>query len=494
MLSMRGIRKRFAGIEVLHGVDFDVRAGEVHALIGHNGAGKSTLMKVLGGVYPEFEGRVEIDGSPADSRTPKEAILRGVATIYQDFALIPDLDVAHNIALGREPSRAGLIPHGRLVERSREEAERFGIRLPMHTLVRELGVAQQQMIEIVRALARDARVLVMDEPTARLAPRERDQLFDLIRRLAAEGVAIIYISHFLDEVLAIADRATILRDGEVVDSGPASGYTTSDLARFLVGDDDVREIVSTRPPIAADAPPLLEVEGLVVHGRPALRLEVRPGEVLALAGLVGSGRTSIARAIVGDLRGAGVVRLGGVPVGRSPVAAAKAGLVLVPEDRKRTGLVLTGTVRENIELTALGGRLSRWGLVAGRRVGEAVAHAIRVLGIRPPSPHRIVGSLSGGNAQKVLVGRAVAAEPRAVIFDQPTAGVDIGAKSDLHREIHELAGRGTSVILISDDLDETLELADRVAVVVGGAIVRELPARALSRADLLAAISMGADQ
>lgn len=488
VLEMRGIRKSFGGIEVLHGVDFEVGAGEIHALIGHNGAGKSTLIKVLGGVFPDFDGDVKVNGTDARATTPKDAIENGVAIIYQDFALIPDLDVAHNIALGREPSRAGmLLPHADVYRRSQAEAEKFGISLPMREPVRRLGVAQQQLIEIVRALARDAKVLVMDEPTARLAPPEREQLFQVMRSLAERGVGIVYISHFLDEVLDVSDTVTIMRDGEVVAREAASSFTTSDLARALVGEEGARESEdATRAPIG-DV--LLDIRGLSVHDRAPSDIVVRAGEIVALAGLVGSGRTSLARGIVGDLRSRGSVRLAGRPVPRNPVGAAKAGLVLIPEDRKRTGLVLTSSVTENIELTGLGRGLTRVGLVRRGAVKKAVARTIERLGVRPADPNKIVGALSGGNAQKVLIGRAIAGGVRAMIFDQPTAGVDIGAKADLHREVRALAREGSAVIVISDDIDETLDLADRLLIVVAGRVVADHRADEMDRVSLLRAIS-----
>lgn len=491
ILEMRGIRKSFSGIEVLHGVDFTVEAGEIHALIGHNGAGKSTLMKVLGGVYPEFDGTVTIDGENAAATSPKEAIAKGVAIIYQDFALVPDLDVAHNIALGREPGTAGLVAHGDLYARSQAEAERFGIRLPMRETVRNLGVAQQQLIEIVRALSRDARVLVMDEPTARLAPPEREQLFAVLRQLAARGVGMVFISHFLDEVLAVSDRVTILRDGAVVAAAASSAFTPSDLADALVGDEEPVALAAAADRVLGD--PRLAVTALSPHGALPSTFQVRAGEIVALAGLVGAGRTSFARAIVGDLKSRGEVTLDGRPVPRNPVGAARDGVVLVPEDRKKTGLVMTSTVVENVELTGLGGRFNAWGFVRRRKVSAVVRDTVARLGVRPADPHRTVDSLSGGNAQKVLVGRAIAAAAKAVIFDQPTAGVDIGAKADLHAQVRTLAVSGAAVVVISDDLDELLELADRVLIVVKGTVIADHAASELNRATLLELMSRSED-
>lgn len=493
MLTMQGIRKSFAGNEVLHGVDLTVHPGQVHALIGHNGAGKSTLMRVLGGSYPDYAGTIAIDGEARSLRTPRESLDAGIAIIYQDFALVPDLDVAHNIALGREPGARGLVAHGQLRRRSAQEAARFGIALPMATPVRHLGVAEQQLTEIVRALARDVRYLVMDEPTSRLAPAERQQLFRIIRELAAQGVGVVYISHFLDEVIEVADVVTVLRDGAVVGHRPAAECTADSLASELVGDAEraVVEHLDARPDVTT-APVRLAVHGLEVRRGQPVDLEVRAGEVVAVAGLVGSGRTSFARAVIGDRRTPGLVSVDGTIVApRNPRRAARAGLLLVSEDRKRSGLVLTSSVRANIELTALGtgAGLTRAGLIRHRAVDTLVRGLVERLAVRPPKPSMLTGSLSGGNAQKVVVARAIAADPRVVVLDQPTAGVDIGAKAELHAQVAALARAGTAVVVISDDLDEMLELADRVVVMTAGRLGQEYPAATLDRAELLSAMS-----
>jgi len=492
MLTMTAIRKSFSGNEVLHGVDLTVAPGEVHALVGHNGAGKSTLMKVLGGSYPDYRGTVEVDGTVHEMRTPSDSLAAGVAIIYQDFALVPDLDVAHNLALGREPGRPGLVAHREVRRRAAADIERFGMRLRPDALVRDLGVADQQLTEIVRALSRDVRYLVMDEPTARLAPAERAQLFSIIRRLAADGVGIVYISHFLDEVVEISDVVTVLRDGEVVARRPASECTADSLARELVGEveDEVVTAAERRRADLDDAPAVLEVEGLEVRAGRPVDLTVRAGEVVAVAGLVGSGRTALARALVGARRAPGRVVVGGVPLTRrTPRRAAAAGLLLVPEDRKRQGLVLTSSVTANIELTALGTGLSRGGLVRRRAVARLVDDLVRRFRVRPADPTMLTGSLSGGNAQKVLVARAVAANPKVLLLDQPTAGVDVGAKAELHQQVAAVAASGAGVLVISDDLDEMLDMADRIVVMTSGRLVREHAAAALDRASLLAAMS-----
>jgi ABC-type sugar transport system ATPase subunit len=500
LLQMQGIRKAFSAGPVLHGVDFTVGAGEIHALLGHNGAGKSTLMKTLGGNYADYDGQILIDGSPCALHTPRDALARGVAIIYQDFALVPDLSVAANIALGREPPGKvpGLLPHRAMRARSAREANSLNIELPMDSPVRALGVAAQQLTEIVRACSQDVRILVMDEPTARLAPAERQHLFTVMRRMAREkGVGIVYISHFLEEVGVVADRVTVLRDGRVAETGAASAYTVEDLARLLVGHGDIvldGAARQTRPAASGAGPAMLEMIDLSVSGRPGVMLTVGSGEVVGLAGLIGAGRTRLARAIVGDVASAGTVRLDGQPLDkRSPSRSARAGLVMVPEDRKASGLALAASVEANIEVTALGRSLSRAGFVRRGMRRRLVDGLIRSFHIQPPDRLKPVGTLSGGNAQKVLLARAVAAKPKAMILDQPTAGVDIGAKAELHKLIALAASEGAAVILVSDDLDELLGLSDRIVVMAGGVAGPPIPCDALDRAGLLAAISRSAE-
>jgi ABC-type sugar transport system ATPase subunit len=496
LLEMREIRKSFSAGPVLHGVDFSVRAGEIHALVGHNGAGKSTLMKTLAGNFADYGGQILIEGRACALHTPAEALAQGVAIIYQDFALVPDLSVAANIALGREPAGAfrGLMPHKALRDRSAREAAALAIDLPMDTPVRKLGVAAQQLTEIVRACSQDVRILVMDEPTARLAPAEREHLFAVMRRMCRDrGVGIIYISHFLEEVRAIADRVTIMRDGRIVETNDAAAYTVEDLAHLLVGTSDIvlsGQGEGRRSSVKPGAPVVLELADLSVAGRPGVSVTVAAGEVLGLAGLVGSGRTRLARAIVGDVVSTGRIRVDGRDLTRrSPGRAAAAGLVMVPEDRKISGLALAASIEQNMEVTALSRSLSRFGIVLRAKRRKTVDDLIRSFRIQPPDRAKPVGTLSGGNAQKVLLARAVAARPRVMILDQPTAGVDIGAKSELHKLIALAAEEGAAVILISDDLDELLGLSDRIMVMAEGVPGTPMPQASLDRAKLLAAIS-----
>ncbi len=495
LLEMRNIRKAFSGVRVLQGVDFVLKPGEIHALVGHNGAGKSTLMKTLGGNFADYEGDIRLAGRDVRLASPRDALEQGVAIIYQDFSLVPELTVADNIALGREPrgSLPGTVSHAKMRERSRREAEALGISLPMDIAVRRLGVGAQQLTEIVRACSQDVRILVMDEPTARLAPAERELLFATMRRMAKERqVGIVYISHFLEEVCRLSDTITVMRDGLVVETGPGSNYSVDSLANLLVGHDLPPQQVA---PASAHVAPsetedVLTATGLAVHGRRPVDLAVRKGEIVGLAGLVGSGRTRLARALIGDVRSSGEITIGGRRMRRlTPERATRAGLALVPEDRKSSGLALQASIEANVVVSALGKFLSLAGIVrpGGRR--RLAEDMIRRFVIRPPDRKKTVGNLSGGNAQKVLLARAVGSKPVAMILDQPTAGVDIGAKAELHNQIRQAANEGAGILVISDDLDELLDLSDRIVVMNAGALTGSFASAGLSRSSLLAAMS-----
>jgi ABC-type sugar transport system ATPase subunit len=492
LLTMRGIRKSFAGGEVLHGVDLSLERGEVRALVGQNGAGKSTLMKILGGVYPDYDGEIRIEDRVVRLERPHDAIANGVAVIYQDFALVPELTVAENIGLGREPSGRlpGSVSHRALAMRSEEESRRYGISLPMDAPVARLSVAEQQLTEILKALARNTRILVMDEPTARLSGAERDRLFDIIRTLSGNGVGVVYISHFLEEVFTVTHTVTVLRDGDVVASRPTASLDLNALTTLMVG-AELRGF-ERQEHVQAEAPVVLRVDDLVVADRQPASFEVRAGEVLGFAGLVGSGRSRLARALVGAERAHKVVSVDGKrrEVG-SPKDAAQAGILYLPEDRNRDGLVASSSVASNLVLTALGTRLSRRGFVMGgasRRVARSLIERLHVL---PPDPDREVATLSGGNQQKVLLGRALAAEARVLILDQPTAGVDVGAKAEIYAQVASMARAGVAVILISDDLDELLHLADRIGVMRAGRMTSIADAGSFTRPELLRAITTG---
>jgi ABC-type sugar transport system ATPase subunit len=490
LLEMRGITKDFSGGRVLFGVDFSLRAGEVHALVGQNGAGKSTLMKILAGVYADYGGQVRLGGEPIDLRDPRDALQHGVAVIYQEFALVPEMTVAENIALGQEPGSRGFVGHRQIRDDAIVETRRLGIHLPVDVPVAQLGVAGQQLTEIVKAISRRARILVMDEPTARLSGTERDRLFDIVRDLAASGVGIVYISHFLEEIFEVADRVTVLRDGRVVAVEPTSALDLGGLAQLVVG-REVRETAERRLSTITDEPGV-SLRGLIVPGRAGpIDLEVKAGEIVGLAGLVGAGRTSLARAMVGMERTAsGSISVGdwsGLP--GHPGEAAEVGILLLAEDRKRQGLVLQRSVAENIALTALRSTLTDRGFVRLRERARVVRELIERLHLVPARPDIPVSSLSGGNQQKVVFARAMAANARVLILDQPTAGVDIGAKEDLYAQIDRLAREGVAVIFISDDLDEILRLCDRIVIMRRGRAEAPVPAEGIDRAGLLEAIS-----
>ena len=484
LLEMRGISKSFPGVKALDGVSFDVRAGEVHALVGENGAGKSTLMKILAGAQPADEGEILVDGAAVRIGGPKDAERHGIAMIYQEFNLVPALDVTANVVLGREPAGIGGWLDGRAAETAaREAVSLLGIELPLRAPVGRLSVAQQQMVEIAKALARKARVLVMDEPTAALTDREIDHLFETIRILRARGVGIVYISHRLEELPRIADRVTVLRDGRVVGGGTVAELPQHETIRLMVG----REIEQYYPPLPAlepQAPVVLSVRGLrsgtVVRG---VGFEVRAGELLGLAGLVGAGRTEIVRAIAAaDVPSGGEILIDGRPLrARGPRDAIEAGIALVTEDRKGQGLVLGMTVRENVTLPHLGLFSRPLGFVDRAREKAVTLDLVRELRIRTPSVEQRVRNLSGGTQQKVVLAKWLTQRARLFLFDEPTRGIDVGAKAEIYELMVELAKQGAAVVMVSSELPEVLGMSHRVAVVRDGTIVGVLPREEATR-------------
>jgi ribose transport system ATP-binding protein len=472
---MSGISKRFPGVVALDGVDLDVAAGEIVGLVGENGAGKSTLMKVLAGVHRADAGAFAIDGVPAVLHGPADAVRLGIAIIHQELELIDTLDAAANVFLGREPHRGGPL---RLLDRRRMEADterqlaRIGARIPARAIVRWLSTAQQQFVAIARALSMNARLLVLDEPTASLGSSEAGRLHEVLRDLQADGTAIIYISHRLREIEALADRAVVLRDGRNAGVLTRGEITRDRLVQLMVG----RPIqpAPQREPAPAGAPPVrLQLEGVRTGRYPAaeVSLTVHAGEVLGIAGLIGAGRSELAEAICGvGPRGSGRVLLDGVPVAiHSARDAIRAGLCLVPEDRRRRGLIGAMSVRENITLPALGS-YARLGVVRRGAEASAAAEIARMLTVKAPSIETVVATLSGGNQQKVVLGKWLARRPRVIVFDEPTQGVDVGAKAEIHRLVRRLAGEGAAVVMISSDMDEIVAESDRVAVMHEGRV------------------------
>ncbi|MEU6538427.1 sugar ABC transporter ATP-binding protein [Streptomyces sp. NPDC047000] len=496
MLQVTGVSKGFPGVRALSGVDFTARAGEVHALVGENGAGKSTLIKVLTGVYRPDAGEIVYDGTPVRFTTPLQAQHAGISTIYQEVNLVPLMSVARNLCLGREPrGRFGLIDFRRMRREAEEALGSLGIEVDVRRPLRELGVGAQQMVALARAVAVDAKVVVMDEPTSSLEPREVRTLFRVIRMLRERGVAVVYVSHRMDELYEICDAVTVLRDGRVVHTGRLAGLERLRLVSLMLG----REIGEVRSEgltkfsgsHRTDAEPVLEATDLTVrHRLHGVSLAVRPGEVVGLGGLLGSGRSETARAVAGALpTEAGRVTVGGVPVrtGSTP-AAIRAGISLLPEDRKAEGIVPGLSVRENIALAALPG-LSRFGLVDDARIDRIVDTFVRRLRIKSAGPHQKVGELSGGNQQKVLLARWLALQPKVLLLDEPTRGIDVGAKAEVQALIDELADDGLAVLLISSDTEELIEGSDRVVVLKDGAVVDELTGDAVTEDALMRAIA-----
>ena len=483
---MRGISKAFPGVRALDGVSLSVQAGEVHVLLGQNGAGKSTLIKVLCGAQRPDAGEVLVDGRPVRIDSPADARRLGIAVIFQEFSLVPYLSIAQNIFLGREYRGRvpGTIDRRRMHVEAARLLEMLGVELDTRTLVHTLGVAQQQAVEIAKALSQNARILVMDEPTAALSAPEIDRLFERIRTLRRDGVAIVYISHRLQEIFAIGDAVTVLRDGRHVASLVPSATNVNELVRLMVG----REVTTAYRRRFCDRPGdvVLAVQDVAaVNGVRGASLAVRAGEIVGLAGLVGAGRTELARAIFGaDALVGGRVRLDGAPLRPGPVGAVRAGIGLVPEDRKAQGLALIRSVHDNI--LAAGLRVlfpSRWYVAA--RASRAVAAVIERLRIATPSPSRLVKFLSGGNQQKVVIGKWLNARSRFFIFDEPTRGIDVGAKAEIYQAIESLVAEGAAVLMISSELAEMVAVCDRVYVMRDKTIVGELRRTELSEENIL---------
>ncbi|GAB3315904.1 sugar ABC transporter ATP-binding protein [Geodermatophilus aquaeductus] len=495
LLEMHGIVKTFPGVRALGGVDLDVRAGEVHCLLGQNGAGKSTLIKVLAGAHQPDEGTITWRGEPVRLHDPQSALSLGIATIYQELDLVSGLTVADNVFLGREQSRFGLTFPGEINRRAAALLTRLG-----HPEIRpgaELGslsAASQQMVSIARALSQDARLIIMDEPSAVLDNEEVQRLFTVIRDLTAEGVAIVYISHRLEEIREIGDRITVLKDGRTVATGlPARETPTREVITLMTGRTIEYVFPERRQPVSATQEPLLEVEDLGLYGTfGGVSFAVRPGEIVGLAGLVGSGRSEILETIYGARRATGgVVRVDGRALRRGDVGAAvAAGVGLAPEERKSQALLLGESVARNITISSLA-RFAKGGLLSGAAERAAAREQVRSLDVRPADETREVRTLSGGNQQKVVLARWLLRDCKVLLLDEPTRGVDVGARSEIYALVRDLADRGVAVVVVSSEIPEVLGLADRVLVIAEGRVLAQEPADALDEHRVLDLVMQG---
>lgn len=489
ILALKGVTKSFGPIEVLHGVDFALHPGEVHALIGENGAGKSTTMKILAGYLDPTGGQVLFDGQPTTFTGSDQAEDLGIIMIHQEFNLAEHLSVDQNVFLGRELRRGLLLDHKAMRARTADLLGQLQCRVDPATPVSRISVPDKQMVEIAKALSRKARVLIMDEPTAVLTERETEVLFAQIDRLRAEGVAILYTSHKLGEVKRIADRVTVLRDGAMVRSDLTADVSEDDMAAAMVG----RELSDLFPPKAAHGgAPILTAQGITVPGVVHdASLTLHQGEVLGIGGLVGSGRTELAEAIAGLRPRSGTVRLDGHDLPAGQVAhAMRAGLVYLTEDRKGAGLLLDKTLRENLTL----GQLDHFGspLIDRKREEAALDTAIADFAIKAPARDMAVGDLSGGNQQKLLLAKVLLSNPRIVIIDEPTRGIDIGTKQQIYTLIARLAAEGRSIIVISSEMPELIGLASRVIVMHAGRVAGELTGEGVTEGNIVR-LAMGLD-
>ncbi|HEX4791920.1 MAG TPA: sugar ABC transporter ATP-binding protein [Actinospica sp.] len=520
-LETRELAKSFAGVHALRGVDLLVRPGEVHALMGENGAGKSTLIKLVTGVYRPDGGAILLGGRERAFRTPLEAQAAGISTIYQEVNLVPMMSVARNLFLGREPRRFGLVDLRRINRTAARILGEYGVRTDVTAPVHTLGLGARQMVALARAVQTDARVVIMDEPTSSLEPREVETLFGVIRTLRDRGVAVVFVSHRLDELYEICDRVTVLRDGRSVHSGAMAALPRMELVSLMLGRDladagDGRVTAfaqnrAARRPAEGDASisallpqrrdrrsgaaagaagPALSISGLTDrHRLRGVSLEVAPGEVVGLGGLLGAGRSETAQAVIGARPAAGSVEVGGRRIRRrSPKAAVEAGIALLAEDRKAEGIIPGLSVRENIVLAALP-RLSRAGIVSTARQERIVGFFMRRLRIKASSPEQKVEDLSGGNQQKVLLARWMCLNPGVLLLDEPTRGIDVGAKAEVQTIIDQLAAEGVAVLLISSELDELIEGSDRVVVLKTGAVAARLDGDEVSADHLMRALA-----
>ena len=486
MLSLTGLTKRFPGVLALDGEGFELRRGEVHAICGENGAGKSTLMKVLSGLYQPDDGVILYKGERRHFTTPQQAQAAGIAMIHQELNLVPHLSVAENIYLAREPRKGWFVDRERLRADARRCLDRLGVAISPAAKVSLLSVAQQQMVEIAKALSLQAEVLIMDEPTSSLTESETSQLFKVIRELRVAGVAIVYISHRLDEMQGLVDRVTVLRDGRLIHTGNFADTTVDEIVTRMVG----RSLKDKFPPRLSKPTDevLLSVDGLKREGAfGPVSFTLKRGEILGFAGLLGAGRTEVARAVFGaDPHDGGTVSLGGQRLNiRSPIDAIRQGIAYVSEDRKAHGLAVKMPVAHNITMTHMAAVSNRLGFIRFDDETAVAQRYIKALDIRTPSAYQIARLLSGGNQQKVVISKWLFRESKIIFFDEPTRGIDVGAKYAIYQLMDELAAKGIGVVMISSELPEILGLTDRVAVFHEGELTATLATRHTSQEEIM---------
>lgn len=493
LIQMEGLGKTFPGVVALDDVDFDLRPGEVHALLGANGAGKSTLIKILSGYYTADAGRIRMEGKEVEIPDTMKARELGISVIYQDLALVPQLSVAENIFLGQERTgAAGLIDWPQTYAKASELLDLVGANFAGTARIRDLSTGQRQLVEIAKALSTKARVLILDEPTSALSQAEADLLFNLVRDLAAQGVGIVYVSHRLEEIEGLVDRVTVLRDGRSMGTFPARELDRARIVSLITGHDEPPEKLSSQSS-RKPGDTVLELRDLTLPGSfEEVSLRVRTGEIVVMTGLLGAGRTEVLETVFGARAPSrGDIRLNGEPVRFSnPGDAIARGVALLPEDRRGQGVIEGLPIYKNLTLPSLGDFVGRFGLDIGREISRA-NQIIENLSIRTPGPTTLVRSLSGGNQQKVVVGKWLLTSARLILFDEPTQGLDVGAKDEIYGLLNSLVEEGKALLVVSSDMEEVLEIADRVIVMREGRVVGEFSGDGIRAEDMMAAITLG---
>jgi ABC-type sugar transport system ATPase subunit len=489
LLSVEGLSKSYGGLQALDGVKLDVRKGEVHAVVGENGAGKSTLMKILGGAVRRDAGTVVFKGKPVDFRDPREAIAAGIAVIHQELSVLPKMNAIENIYMGRMPSSGGKVLWRKLEEDTRKLLSRVGLDMDPYLTMDEISISQRQLVEIAKALSIDSSVIIMDEPNSSLSSGETEKLFEVIQSLKRDGISVVYVSHKMDEVLRISDRITVFKDGRYAGTIESAGATADDVIRMMIGRELTREYI----PSSSIGPVVLEAKGLCGKGFKDVSFKLRRGEVLCLAGLVGAGRSEVMRAIFGaEPRESGEIEFLGKRVRfRSPREAVENGFAMVQEDRKRLSLFMNLDILTNIGMARMP-RLRKWMSLDYAALKALAARYMKGLSIKAKSVEESVSDLSGGNQQKVVLARWLATEPKVLILDEPTHGIDIGAKSEIYELVRRLAAEGVAILLISSELPEVIAMADRVLVMHEGRVAADLGRESVDELTIMSFATGGA--